>query len=579
MARNYIADAIESKENSVLMVPQTQPLPGRQDQVKNNAGGFVFSTGMWAQLERFLILGSEGGTYYVKERQHTLDNIKCVESCLKADGERLIKTVVEISDAGRAPKNDPALFALAYAFAKGTPSQRDSVIAALPKVARIGTHLFHFVDFLDKMHPWGRKARRMISEWYHSKDAQNLAHQLVKYQSRDGWSHRDVLRLGHVVPKSSAYDFLFAYAVGKAQENLGAVDIMEYEDYAAPILAFEKAKTLKPGDKGARKELLGLIADYNLPRECVPTEWLNDVGVWEALLENMPLTAMVRNLAKMTSIGLIGDNSDAAIKVVKTLKDAEALRKGRMHPVNLLLSGATYQQGRGTKGSLTWTPVRSVREALEKAFYLSFKVTKPSGKRFYLGLDVSGSMSSQISCAPISCLDAAVAMALTTMNVEDFCDVRMFADAPGARSGFSWYGRSNGVPAPLTAAPITAGMTIQQCLQAIRPYNFGGTDCALPMLDAAARKVKVDCFVTYTDNETWAGKIHAPVALEQYRQKMGIDAKFVAVGMVATDYSVVDPKDPGSVNVVGFDTNTPSFISNFASGVTEAEDVDEVDEE
>jgi len=40
--------------------PQSLPIPGR-DMVANNAGGFVFKLDEWKQLDRFLILGSEGG--------------------------------------------------------------------------------------------------------------------------------------------------------------------------------------------------------------------------------------------------------------------------------------------------------------------------------------------------------------------------------------------------------------------------------------------------------------------------------------------------------------------------------------
>jgi hypothetical protein len=44
-----------------------------------------------------------------------------------------------------------------------------------------------------------------------------------------------------------------------------------------------------------------LITDFDLPREAIPTQWLNEVAVWDALLQRMPMTAMVRNLGKMTS--------------------------------------------------------------------------------------------------------------------------------------------------------------------------------------------------------------------------------------------------------------------------------------
>ena len=44
--------------------PQNERMLGRPEQVENNAGGFVWKIDDFARLRRFLILGSEGGTYY-----------------------------------------------------------------------------------------------------------------------------------------------------------------------------------------------------------------------------------------------------------------------------------------------------------------------------------------------------------------------------------------------------------------------------------------------------------------------------------------------------------------------------------
>ena len=41
----------------------------------------------------------------------------------------------------------------------------------------------------------------------------------------------------------------------------------------------------------------------------IPTELLTHAVVWEALLERMPLSAMIRNLAVMTKVGLISPAS------------------------------------------------------------------------------------------------------------------------------------------------------------------------------------------------------------------------------------------------------------------------------
>jgi 60 kDa SS-A/Ro ribonucleoprotein len=68
----------------------------------------------------------------------------------------------------------------------------------------------------------------------------------------------------------------------------------------------------------------------------------------------------------------------------------------------------------------------------------------------------------------------------------------------------------------------------------------------------------------YTDSETWAGSIHPAQALREYRQRMGIPAKLVVVGMVSNGFSIADPNDAGMLDVVGFDTATPTVIGDFA---------------
>lgn len=115
--------------------PQTEPI--REDQIKNSAGGYVWAVDDWVRLDRFLILGAEGNTYYASERKMVKDNAQAVSRCVKSDGVRAVKRIREISEAGRAHKNDPALFALALAFAEGDAATRAEARAALPKVSQL----------------------------------------------------------------------------------------------------------------------------------------------------------------------------------------------------------------------------------------------------------------------------------------------------------------------------------------------------------------------------------------------------------------------------------------------------------
>ena len=97
-----------------------------------------------------------------------------------------------------------------------------------------------------------------------------------------------------------------------------------------------------------------LITEHDLPREAIPTQWLNEVEVWDALLQRMPMTAMIRNLGKMTSLGLIKPFSDAAKLIVRKLGDETALKRARIHPLAVLIAQKMYAQGHGEKGALKW---------------------------------------------------------------------------------------------------------------------------------------------------------------------------------------------------------------------------------
>ncbi|HET7550099.1 MAG TPA: hypothetical protein VFK04_02340, partial [Gemmatimonadaceae bacterium] len=83
-----------------LVAPQAEPIPGTA-QVPNSAGGFTWAVDRWARLDRFLILGSEGGTFYVGERELTRESAKSAIECVAEDGARVVRRVVEISQSGR----------------------------------------------------------------------------------------------------------------------------------------------------------------------------------------------------------------------------------------------------------------------------------------------------------------------------------------------------------------------------------------------------------------------------------------------------------------------------------------------
>jgi 60 kDa SS-A/Ro ribonucleoprotein len=536
--RKYLTKVFGAPDASTPITVKT-----KEHQVRNEAGGYVYSPDAMTLLHRFLILGSEGGSYYAGELQLTRENAANVEALIKADGLAVVNAIVEVSEGGRAPKNDPALFALAMCASFGDAQTRSAALAALPRVARIGTHLFTFAQLMDGMRGWGRGLRSAVAKWYTEKPAGDVAFQVAKYGQRNGWSHRDLLRLSHPkVAQGSAHNAIFHYAVN-GWESVGETP---HPDTDLVILwALERLKL-----PITEAEVLRLIDTYRLPMELIPSE-KQTAAVYERMLETAGLTWLIRNLGNLTKHGVLKEGQHTNLnKIVSRIVNADAIRKARIHPLAILVAAKTYARGSGVRGGGTWPVLPRIVTALDDAFELAFRNVTPSGKRFVLGLDISGSMSyPDIAGMPgISPMIGTAAMALITARTE--------------RQVTSMAFETQFVPFPIGHRD-TLSTVVENMAKASN--RMGGTDCALPMTWALKNKVEADAFVIYTDSQSWAGT-HPDKALEQYRQKMGIDARLIVCAMVANRFTIGDPNDKGTLSVAGFDTATPDLISQFAAG-------------
>uniref|UniRef100_A0A1I8AYM1 TROVE domain-containing protein n=1 Tax=Meloidogyne hapla TaxID=6305 RepID=A0A1I8AYM1_MELHA len=624
------SDILESSEESLrlldLMVQMSiadVEVPGQQikirdDQVRNNAGGYVFKVSDLTRVRRFLILGTDGGTYYITEKKLGMENLDAlIDIIRRGKGGMILREIVSISLAGRSPKQDSLLFALAlcarynirdrksllqksgqYDLEKVLLSNTEdfnsdemkkfdlylhklqqTAFRMVSKVCRIPTHLFMFVKYCELIAKstgeehtgWGRAMRKCISEWYLQKSPMELALHITKYPSRESWSHRDLLRLSHPMAslnnkelansQTLVYDQLFHYACkgdfnpqksiiveseGTTEMPLLKKSRCDYElteqmiNYANDSVALEfvrkamEISKLKSDNEDDEKRCVELIKKYNFVREHVPTGLLSSPKVWTALLQHMPMTALLRNLSKLATLGLLDDelNIDCVDLVISKILNQEALQKARIHPIAVLLASSVYKSGHGIKGKLKWNVNVRVKEALEKCFILAFKNVQPTGQRFCLALDVSGSMSSNINGGVLSCCEASTAMANVTLRTEENVQCVAFT-------------------AELVTLPFTRESTITEMMDYTDKLNFGRTDCSLPMTWAKEKHLPFD-------------KIQPFEALKNYRKEMNIpNAKLIVMGMAATEFTIADPNDPGMLDIVGLDAAVPDLIRSF----------------
>lgn len=587
---------------SARATPQMQPMTGEDTpigvrQVKNAAGGYVFPIDKWEALDRFLVLGTMGGTYYASEKKITEANLAGVAELLAEDGQRVVARVIAISMTGRAQKQDYGLAVLAMAlsyksqvridaFARknshavhtdGKDGENDreanayfnevrtkrAAYAAISQVCRTGSTLFQLLSYLKgRRKISGRGLETALAKWYNDRPVDQLAYQMVKYGQRHGYTHRDVLRLAHPNPNDAATPLsgdgnaldmasetarrmaLYKWGVGK--ETLEVKNLL-------PALVNQADAAKYPAASENKKDFARV-----LPREALPTEWLNDPAAWEALLygdglgHGMPLGALVRNLGNLSKHEVLVAGSDATRYVVGELMNMTRLQKARIHPISLYIAMKTYVSGQGLRGSGVWAPVGEVVDALSEAFYLAMGNVEPSGKRLLIGLDVSGSMSNGRvlgiqNCTPI---ELAAAMALVHVRTEPIAPV--FLPFDGRPHQFA----------------VSADEKLDRLATRLGAFRGGATDCALPIGACAMAEVTPevpDACVIYTDGETWVGRRHVTEALRDARYR-NPRFKLVTAGTTATGTTLADPQDPLTFGVSGFDAGAPDIISGFIKG-------------
>lgn len=564
-----MADPYEVLVANPVATPQTEPVPGREaEMVVNAAGGYGFALDCWARLHRFLVLGTASGTYYQEARDLTKENVEAIKECLKQDGIRLLAETQTVNLAGRAPKVDPQLFVMSMAMVPAYANEitRQTAAVMLPPMLRTFTHVAVFCKYLQAQRGWGEVPRRAVRGFFEGKSAVALAYQGAKYPQREGWTQRDVLRTVHPIAPTpehaDVYDWLahglkaprlFALGVASDTGQLRGEEQPEWGEHIKVIWRYEFAQLSAAEGKrmdGAGLGLVALIKSAGLPWEAVPMAWRAEKAVWEAALPTMPPTATLRNLGQLTSKEVLAGDLDANTKmVVARLGDADAMKAARVHPMGVYQALCVYKHGKGIKGSNTWSPLRSVLDALDGAFYASFGNLEPTGKNIMIAIDTSGSMGTNyyggnIPSFPGSTTrDLAGAFAMVVARSEKSYQVVGFDHR-------------------LRLLDISPKQRLDDVIRNI-PADGGSTDAALPMLYAMDKGLDVDAFVVITDGETWAGKAHPFQALQRYRKKTGKRAKLVVVAMTASRSTIGDTQDAGTLEVVGWDSAAPGVILDF----------------
>ncbi|MEM7554728.1 MAG: TROVE domain-containing protein [Cyanobacteria bacterium P01_A01_bin.84] len=517
---------------------QTQPIPGRESEmIQGLSGGYMFDAGIWQMLRRCLLTGTAQSTYYAGKRELTEDFVNTLKEAIAKNPGRVAQEIVYASD-GRAINNSAPIFALVLLSMGEAREAKSAFTEIFPQVVRTGSHFYEWLSYTKSFRGFGKVVREAGNKWLQREDVKGLAYQLLKYQQRHGFSNRDALRLFHVRPATEDHQLLYNWVVKGWQElptNIPSAAL-------AQIWWYEWLK--RNPDQTHEAILKG-----RLTHEMAVPVGKMDKQAWQLLFNEMPIGAMLRNLGSLTELGVLrSDTPENLDRIEAVLNDPQRLRKGRIHPIDVLKALKTYQSGgRLGRSKKTWKPISRISDILEKALELSFDVVEPTGKVFLHAVDVSGSMGSLVADMGLTCCEIATTMALVTAKAEKNYTIRGFAN-------------------DFRDLRITAKDSFSSALAKARNLNFGSTDASVAYDWMIKNKFKADVVCFWTDSESWAGRRHPTQALQEYRQRVNPNLKAVYVTLTPYRITLVDPKDSNSWDMGGFDPSAPRLIQMLATG-------------
>ncbi|MGB2924550.1 MAG: TROVE domain-containing protein [Limnothrix sp.] len=518
--------------------PQSQPIPGREaEMVKGRSGGYHFDPGTWTMLKRCLLIGTAQSTFYADKHELTGDFTTVVNQCVAADPARVAKEIAYASDR-HAINNSAPIYALTLLSMGESPEAKRAFMEIFPQVIRTGSHFYEWLSYSKALRGFGKVVRECGSSWLSNANVKALAYQLLKYQQRHGFTNRDVLRLFHVKPATAEHQALYNWVV-KGWETLPE---QAPSDSLQQIWWYEWLKRNPDQTKKA-------IAEGRLTHEMVAPIGQMDEAAWKLLMQDMPIGALLRNLGSLTEIGVLRAHYNKQLNYVASVLNSEKrLRKGRIHPIDVLKALKTYRSGgKLGRSKKTWEVIPRIVDILERALEMSFETVPATGKTFLHAVDVSGSMSYySVSSVNLTCAEIATVMALVSAKAEKNYAIRGFS------TSFIDLG-------------ITAADSFRSAMEKTTNLNFGGTDASCAYSWAIKHKFYADIICFWTDSESWAGTQPSQV-LAKYRRKVNPNAKAIYVTLAPYQLSLVDPKDPNSWDLGGFDPSMPKIIQAIANG-------------
>lgn len=542
---------------------KVQKLFKKSENKKNFDGFAAYSVSIFEQYVQMVMVNTVGSTYYMDEKELFTYSVDLHEKMMKADPMFMSKTIVYARNKGMM-RMQPVV-GLAYL---SRAADKAPFHAAFNSVIRTPDDLIDFVSVAGSIRNgkgMGRTVKRAINNWLTAggkNDAGLSQYHAIKYGggAKDGkWLLRDILRISRPIPKNTQQSALFNYIVH------GTID-----DSLEQVQAIEALKRLVPqkNELGAvefSKKVVELINSGRLPHEIVTGIIKPDITVWEHLMKQMPIFALVRNLNTLDSAGVFSKKENIQY-VIGQLTNEEIIKRSMMLPFRF---STAYDMFKG--------PVE-ISNALEKALDMSLgNVDIIPGKTEWF-LDVSGSMkTSTLSHSKNDYVKIGSLLAIAGLKKSAESEFLCFGNElkyPRVNVERSTMSNLKAVE-DVFGGCTSINLCIEYLLGTVRASAsdnsrlFGGRNYAnsFPVSMQRTTPTKADSVVIVTDEQQNSG---TPLIqkFREYRKTVNPQARLFIIDVAPYNARMVNQEEPGVTFIYGWNDSVLQILRFSIEGTT-----------
>lgn len=444
----------------------------------NEAGGLAYARRAESALALYAATGCLNGTFYASAEEQ-LEHV--LRLCAQVSPEFVAKTAIYTRQRGHM-KDMPALLLASLTVRDGRAFER-----AFARVVDNGRMLRNFVQIV-RSGRIGRKSlgsqpKRLVRQWLEAASVEQLLAAAIGQQP----SLADVIKMVHPKPIDAERAALYAWLIGKPYDVAALpAQLQSYE-------AFKRSQ------------------DAAMPR--LPFQYFTalplTVAHWTELARSVSWQTLRMNLNTFQRHGVFEDPAVVA-EVAARLADAEAIRKARVFPYQLL---SAYHAAAGLPAAIV--------EALQDAMEIATRQVPVLTGEVVVAVDVSGSMASPVTgyrpgaTTKVRCVDVAALIAACIQRTQPAARVLPFdTQVRGLRLN-----------------PRDSVVTQAQQLAAL---CGGGTAVSAPLAQLNREQARVDLLVLVSDNESWRDT-RSGGATETMRQWARIKARCPQARLVCID--------------------------------------------